>query len=63
MLKEGYFPDKELRDLPGFMENIVGLFNAAFTKLQTGPKAFKILDNLAARPDMTVDEIKTLKTL
>lgn len=31
-----YFKDKELKDLPGFVEGAMDISNAAFTKLQ-GP--------------------------
>lgn len=51
-----------MKDLPGFVENAVNVSNAAFAELQTGPKTFKILDDLAAQPDMTVEETRALKT-
>lgn len=62
-LQEKFFPYKELKDLPDFLENAVDVSNAAFTELQTGPKMFKILDKLVGCPDLTIEEIKEQNTL
>lgn len=40
-LQEEFFPDKELNDLPSFVKNAVDVSNAAFKKLQTGPKELR----------------------
>lgn len=60
-LQEKYFPGKEIKDLPGFVENAVDISNAAFAEIQKGPKTCNILEELSARPDLTVEEIKALK--
>lgn len=60
-LQEEYFPGKEIKDLPGYVENAVDISNAAFAEMQKGPKECKILDDLAARPDMSVEEIEALQ--
>lgn len=56
-LQEECFTEKEKKDLPGYVENVVDIFNAAFAKMQKGPKECQILEELAARPDMGVGEI------
>lgn len=43
------------------MENAVDISNAAFAEMQKGPKECNILDELAARPDMGVEEIEALQ--
>lgn len=35
--------------------------SAAFAEIQKGPKECNILDELAAQPDMAVEEIKALQ--
>lgn len=60
-LQGEYFPDKEIKDLPGYVDNAVEISNAAFAEMQKGPKECKILDDLAARPDMSVEEIEALQ--
>lgn len=60
-LKEEYFPGKELKELPGYVENALDTSNAAFAEMQKGPRKCHILDELAARPEMNVEEIKALQ--
>lgn len=60
-LQEEYFPGKDIKDLPGYVENAVDISNAAFAEIQKGPKECKILDELAARPEMGVEEIEALQ--
>lgn len=37
-LQEVYFPRKEIKDLPGYMENTVDISNVAFVEIQKSPK-------------------------
>lgn len=60
-LQEYYFPEKEVNDLPGYVEKAVDISNPAFTKMQKGPQEWHILDKLAAQPNMGVEEIKALQ--
>lgn len=60
-LRAEYFPDKDIKDMPGYMEGAVDISNAAFTEMQKGPKECGILDQLAARPKMDVVGIKALE--
>lgn len=39
-LNPEYFADKELKDLPDFVEDAEGVSNDTFTKLQQGSKTF-----------------------
>lgn len=56
-----YFPGKEIKDLLGYVKKAVDASNAAFTEMQKGLKQCAILDKLAARPRLEVEEIKALE--
>lgn len=60
-LQGEYIPGKDIKDLPGYVENAVDISNAAFAEIQKGPKECNILDELAARPEMGVEEIEALQ--
>lgn len=44
-----------------YVEGAVEVSNAAFAEMQKGPHECHILDELAARPDMSVEEIRALE--
>lgn len=48
-------------EVPGFVNKAEDLSEAAFQSLQHDPLNFHILSELAARPDMSVEEIESLK--
>lgn len=60
-LQKEYVPGKNIEDLPGYVEDAVETSNAAFAEMQKGPRECYILDELAARPDMSAEEIKALQ--
>lgn len=62
MLKLECFVDKELRDLFGLVKNAVEVSNAVFAVLQGGPTTFQILDDLTAHLNISVEQIRALKT-
>lgn len=60
-LQAEYFPDKDIMEMPGYVEGAVEASNAAFAEMQKGPKECAILEQLAARPEMDVAEIRALE--
>lgn len=60
-LQGEYFSGKDIEDLPGYVENAVEASNPAFAEMQKGPQECQILDELAARPEMSVEDIRALQ--
>lgn len=56
-----YFPEKDIKEMPGYAEGAIEASNVAFMEMQKGPKECAILEQLAVRPDMDVAEIRALE--
>lgn len=56
-----YFQNEKLEDVPGFSAEAESRAEAAFRSLRYEPIPFPILADLAARPDMSSDEISKLE--
>lgn len=60
-LQPTYFPNEKLEDVPGYNTQAEDLAESAFRSLRYEPVAFHILSELAARPDMGIEEINRLE--